>query len=140
LPSQAKRNRFAGQIQLNLLFDLLLVIDVACREINPAERDFSKQELFLLKSAGHSLSQSDFQEAHRQFSLDFEASLLAALDATLISGSSPLDRLQRDVHLAYELRNRGAHEVDTCAAIWEDFDRVQRAIFRVLCATVDFLY
>lgn len=140
LPDQAKHNPFAGQIQLNLLFDLLLVIDVAIRKFNPTEKDFSKQEMFLLKRAGHSLAQADFEEVHRQFKSDFEAALQAALDGTLKAHSLTLDRLQCDVHLAYELRNLGAHEVEIVPTIWKDFDRIQRAVFRSFCATVDFLY
>jgi hypothetical protein len=142
LPSQAKRNAFAGQIELNLLFDLLLVIDVAIRHVNPAinAKYFSEQASFLLQRAGHALHQRDFQDVHAQFEADFGAAVRDALDGALKSRWVRLDRLQSDVHLAYELRNRGAHQIETVPIIWEDFDRVQRAIFRCLCATVDFLY
>lgn len=143
LPDQAKRNPFAGQIQLNLLFDLLLVIEAAIRKANPAKianASFSGQALFLLQRAGHPLHQGEFEDAHRQFKANFGAALQDALNGTLKANSVVLDRLQCDLHLAYELRNRGAHEVETVSIIWNDFDRVQRTVFRSFCATVDILY
>ena len=51
-----------------------------------------------------------------------------------------LNRLQCDVAISYGIRNRGAHDVGTAAAIWTNFGSVQRAILRVLCATIDYLY
>jgi hypothetical protein len=142
LADQAKRNSFAGQIELNLLFDLLLVIDVAIRHVNPAinAKYFSDQASFLLQRAGHALQQKDFQDVHAQFDADLGAAIRDALDGTLKSRWVTLDRVQSDVHLAYELRNRGAHQIETVPIIWEDFDRVQRAVFRCLCTTIDFLY
>jgi len=150
LPDQAKRNAFAGQIELNLFFDLLLVIEVAIRHANPmkikkgrggkpAELTFYDQALYLLKASGHP-HEKHFVDVHRQFDGGFETAIQDALDGTLTSTAGTLDRLQCDVHLAYELRNRSAHEIETVPIIWKEFDRVQRTILRVLCATVDYLY
>ncbi len=141
LTEQAKRNAFAGQIELNLLFDLLLVIDVAIRAMNSSEWKFSKQALFLLDKAGHRLEQRDFDDVHRQFdSPNFEIAILDALNGTLKSKWRTLDRLQCDVHLAYELRNSGAHHIETIPIIWKEFDRVERSVLRSLCAVIDHLY
>jgi hypothetical protein len=150
LPDQAKRNPFAAQIQLNLLFDLLLVIEVAIRNVNPVKVKkgkngkisnlmFYDQALFLLRSAGHP-HEKNVGDVRHQFENNFQAAIQDALDGTLKANSVVLDRLQCDVHLSYELRNRGAHEIETVPAIWNNFDRVQRAVFRSFCATVDFLY
>jgi len=141
LPDQAKSNAFAGQIELNLLFDLLLVIDGAIRAVNSSEWKFSKQALFLLEKAGHRLDQRDFDDVHLQFNpANFQIAIQDALDGTLRSRWRTLDRLQCDVHLAYELRNSGAHHIETIPIIWKEFDRVQRAILRCFCTAVDFLY
>jgi hypothetical protein len=150
LPDQAKRNLFAGQIELNLLFDLLLVIEVAVRKVNPqktkkgkggkpAELTFYDQALYLLKASGHP-HEKYFGDVHRQFDTDFEIAIRDALDGTLTSSAGPLGRVQCDVHLAYELRNRSAHEIETVPIIWKKFDQVQRAILRCFCTAVDFLY
>lgn len=150
LPDQTKRNAFAGQIELNLLFDLLLVIDVAVRHANPmrtkkarngklAELTFYDQALYLLKSSGHP-HEKHFADVHHQFDHTIETAIQEALDGTLTSSAGPLDRIQCDVHLAYELRNRSAHEIETVPIIWKEFDRVQRVVFRCFCAVVDYLY
>lgn len=140
LPDQAKRNPFVGQVQLNLLFDLLLVIESAIKEKNPADRNFFSHARYLLDRAGHQLTQDQFAEVNRQFKDNFETALRAALDGTLALRPLILDRLQCDVALAYGLRNRGAHEIETVPTIWNDFDPVQQAVFRTLCATIDYLY
>lgn len=140
LPDQAKRNPFVGQAQLNLLFDLLLVIDTAIKEKNSTERNFFSHALYLLDRAGHQLTQEQLAEVNHQFNDNFEATLGAALGGTLTLQSLILDRLQCDVALAYGLRNRGAHNIETVPTIWNDFDPVQNTVFRTLCATIDFLY
>lgn len=150
LASQAKRNPFAGQIQLDLLFDLLLVIETAIRNVNPIKKKkgkngkistltFYDQALFLLRKAGYP-HEKHVADVHRQFKNNLQAAIQDALDGTLQANSVRLDQLQCDVHLSYELRNRRAHDIATVPAIWNNFDRVQRAVFRSFCATVDFLY
>jgi hypothetical protein len=74
------------------------------------------------------------------FNHDFGATLADALNGTLAVNWSILDRLQCDVAVAYGLRNRGAHDIESEPVIWNDFDRVQKAVFRTFCATVDYLY
>lgn len=140
LPDPARRNPFAGQVQMNLLFDLLLVVDNAIKHKNPAQWKFIHHAKHLLHCAGHGLALNQLQEVNRQFDDDFNATLKAALDGTLTVHSIVLDRLQCDVAVAYGLRNRGAHEIETVSTIWNDFDRVLRAVFRTLCATIDHLY
>ena len=63
-----------------------------------------------------------------------------ALDRKLAINGRVLDRLQCDVAIAYGLRNRGAHKIESEPVIWNDFDRIQRAVFRTFCATIDYLY
>ena len=63
-----------------------------------------------------------------------------ALDRKLAINRRVLDRLQCDVAIAYGLRNRGAHKIESESVIWNDFDRIQRALFRTFCATIDYLY
>ena len=139
LPDQAKRNPFVGQAQLNLLFDLLLVIDTAIKEKNSTARNFFSCAI-TSRSRRSSTHSGALAEVNHQFNDNFEATLGAALDGTLTFQSLILDRLQCDVALAYGLRNRGAHNIETVPTIWNDFDPVQNTVFRTLCATIDFLY
>jgi hypothetical protein len=138
IPVEVKRNLFAGQLQLNLLFDLLLVIDNAIRQRNSSRWKFLHHATYLLHHAGHALP--ELGDVNGQFDRNFGACTTDALDGRLIINGRALDRLQCDVAIAYGLRNRGAHHVESESVIWNDFDRIQRAVFRTFCATVDYLY
>jgi hypothetical protein len=140
LPQQAKRSLFVAQIQLNLLFDLLLVTDNAIHAKNPAKWKFSDHAVFLLDRSGNRLSRADFDAIHGQFKTDFNAALTAAIQGRLASGATALNRSQCDMLIAYELRNRGAHDVESVPSIAGNLDAVHRAVFRSFCAAIDFLY
>lgn len=138
IPVDAKRNLFVGQLQLNLLFDLLLVIDDAIKQKNSSKWKFVDHATYLLDHAGRAFRQ--LGTANAQFDLSFGGRMTDALDGRLIINGRTLDRLQCDVAIAYVLRNRGAHNIESESVIWNDFDRIQRAVFRTFCATVDYLY
>jgi len=140
LPDHATNNRFAGQLQINLLFDVTLVIDAAIRAKNPTQWKFIDHAEYLLRTAGHQLTTDQLRDINRQFEVDFDATLQGALNATLVVQGNALDRVQCDVALAYGLRNHGAHNVGAATTIWSRFREVHQAVFRVLCATVDYLY
>ena len=152
LPDQAKRNPFVGQVQLNLLFDILLVVDNAIKHKNPTKHKkvvkgkkpkditFIDHAFYVLDRAGHPLSLDQLVRINGFFNKDFDTTLKSALAGTLTVGAAVLDHLQCDVAVAYGLRNRGAHMVETTPAIWNNLDSVQRAVFRTFCATVDHLY
>lgn len=138
MPVGAKRNQFVGQLQLNLLFELLLVIDNAIRQKNLSKWQFVDHGTYLLLHAGHPLPQ--LGELSAQFKSNFGPCMTDALDAKLAINGRVLDRLQCDVAIAYGLRNRGAHNIESESVIWNDFERIQKAVFRTLCATIDHLY
>jgi hypothetical protein len=138
LPDHATRNAFAGQLEINLLFDVTLVIDAAIKAKNPAQWKFIHHAEHLLTAAGYPLTNQQLGEINGQFERDFNAALQAVVDGTLtLPPNTILNRLQSDVALAYGLRNRGAHKIETAPTIWNRFQAVQRALFRVLCATID---
>jgi hypothetical protein len=137
IPFGAKQNAFVGQLQLKLLFDLLLVIDSAIKH-KVFSKKFFELAVFLLKQSGHELAR--FGEVADNFKVDFEGSMQNALDGKPILPAISLDRLQCDVIISYILRNHLAHGTETPPIVWEDFDRIQRAVFRTFCATVDYLY
>ena len=141
LPRHVTSNPFAGQLQLNLLFDLTLVIDTAIKEKNRGYWKFMHHAERLLAAGGHQLTNNQLGDINGQFENDFEITLQAGLDGTLIvQPSVTLDRLQCDVALAYGLRNYGAHNIETAPTVWKRFPDLQEALFRVFCATVDYLY
>jgi hypothetical protein len=141
LPEHVTSNPFAGQLQLNLLFDVTLVIDTAIKTKNQAQWKFIDHAEHLLRMAGHQLTKQQLEDINGQFKDNFDAALQGALDGSLkVKSNTTLDRLQCDVALGYGLRNRGAHNLDTAVTIRNRFQSVQQALFRVLCATIDYLY
>ena len=141
VPDHIASNPFAGQLELNLLFDITLVIDSAIKAKNPADRQFIDHAEYLLAQAAEPLTIDQLREINRLFNNDFDNTLRAALDGTLtLQQGVALRRLQSDVALAYGLRNHGAHNTSTANTIWNRFPEVQQALFRVLFATIDHLY
>lgn len=155
VPHHVVRNSFAAQLQINLLFDLTLVIDSAIKARMPAsalaknpkaKRRTIRKPTFidlaecLLNAAGHRLTNQQLREVCGLFS-QFDKTLTAAVGGQMsIKSHTQLDRLQCDIAVAYGLRNRGAHNVATSAVVQKRFHDLEQAVFRVLCATIDYLY
>ncbi len=141
LPDHATSSPFAGQLQLNLLFDVTLVIDTAIKMKNAHQWQFIHHAEHLLLRGGHQLTNQQLGAINSQFENNFDGTLQTALDGTLVvAPNTTLDRLQCDVALAYGLRNRGAHNLETALTIRNRFRDVQQALFHVLFATIDYLY
>jgi hypothetical protein len=141
LPDHAVKNPFAGQLQINLLFDVTLVIDIAIKAKNQGHWKFIDHVEHLLTIAGHQLTSAQLGNINTQFENNFDRAVHAAIDGTLtVQPNTQLDRLQCDVALAYGLRNHGAHNIETAPTIWNQFHTVQQIVFRVLCAAIDYLY
>ena len=141
LPRHVTSNPFAGQLQLNVLFDLTLVIDTAIKEKNRGQWKFINHAERLLTAAGHPLTNQQLGDINGQFENNFEITLQAGLNGILIvQPNNRLDRLQCDVALAYGLRNYGAHNIGTAPTVWSRFRDLQEALLRVFCAIVDYLY
>jgi hypothetical protein len=138
LSADAKQNAFVGQLQFKLLFDLLLVIDNAVKQKNSSKEKFVDHAIFLLDRAGHSLPK--LGDINGDFRSNFGGCMKNALDGKLVMKGKALDSLQCDIAVAYGLRNRLAHRIESHPVIWKDFDRIQRAVFRTFCATLDYLY
>ena len=141
LPNHTTRNPFAGQLELNLLFDITLVIDAAIHNKNQADWRFIRHAEYLSDAAGQPLTNPQLRDINNQFENDFDATLRAGLDGTLtVQPNARLTRLQCDIAIAYGLRNQGAHNTGSATTIWVRFADVQHALFRVLFATIEHLH
>jgi hypothetical protein len=141
LPSHALASRFAAQLEANLLFDLTLVIDGTLKAKNQTEWKFFDHARFLLKAVAQPLTDQELGEINQAFLADFDATLKAILYGTFaIYGTKKLSQAQRDVSLAYGMRNRGAHDVTSAPTVWTQFAAIEQALFNVLYLAVDFLY
>ena len=146
LPEHSRLNQFAGQLEINVLFDLALVIDGAIKRKppipTPAKLYFNHLAEHLLARIGNPLSINDLAKINRQFENDFDVALGATLDGTMaiVSGQPPLNPTRLDVALTYVLRNHGAHNSSSAATLSERFIEVRQSIFNVLFMTVEHLY
>jgi hypothetical protein len=139
-PAHTRSNAFAGQVELNLLFDIALVIDASIHFKNPARWKFIHHAEHLLNAAGAPLTNQELRAVNDAFQQDFDTTLREALDGALTIPGKALNRLQCDIALAYGIRNYGAHNTGTAPTIYNRFDDVQRALFRTLFTTVEYLY
>jgi hypothetical protein len=141
VPDHALTSSFAAQLEANLLFDLTLVIDGTIKTKNVGEWKFSKHASFLLNALGEPLTDNELGEVNQAFQADFDKTLATILDGTFtLSQPKSLSPAQRDVSLAYGLRNRGAHDVTAAPTVWTKFSEIQQSLFNVLYLSVDFLY
>lgn len=138
IPAHALANGFAAQLESNLLFDLTLVIDGTLRAKNPAKWKFVHHAQFLLQTIGEPLTEQELGEVNQAFGAGFDPTLKAMLDGTFaLASAKTLSRAQRDVSLAYGMRNRGAHDVTSTPTVWIRFADIEQALFNVLYMAVD---
>ncbi len=140
LPAHAIQSSFAGQLEINILFDVVLVIDNAIREKNPKQQKFIDHAEFLLTRADFALTNAQLGKINEAYNNNFDSTLRTILDGTFSLPNLTLTKFQRDVAVVYGLRNFGAHDVSSSNTIRERFLEIQQVVMNVLFATVDFLY
>ncbi len=143
VPDYALSNSFAGQLELNILFDLCLVIENAIAKKNPSGGLFVCQAAFLSRSAGQSLNQQTLGNDINGdgFAQDFDRTLTSLLDGTFkLSSGRLLSPLERDLAIAYGIRNRGAHETSSVPTLWQGFSEIKQRLFNVLFLCIEKLY
>lgn len=141
VPGYALASSFSGQLETNLLFDLILVTDATIRAHNPDQQRFSMHAVFLSGQANLGLDQQMLQEQIKQaFQQDFEGTLTSLLDGgfRFRDGSSP-SPMAADLAIAYGLRNYGAHNVSSMPAVWQRFLDIRQSLFNVLFLAVEIL-
>ena len=126
-PIHVRTNPFAGQLELNLFFDITLVIDAVIKAKNTTKWQFIDHAEYLLTTA-NTLNNQQLRDINGLFKNNFDDTLRAALDGTLTLPMANLDRLQCDIALAYGLRNYGAHNTGTAATVFNRFPEVERTL------------
>lgn len=144
VPPYARQSDFASQLEINLLFDLLLVVDASIKVRNPNPQDnvFSMHATFLSNAAGLGLTQQNIQgEINLAFSNDFNRTLTDILGGAFrFQNGSTLTGLAGDLAIAYGLRNYGAHKLFAAPAVQQRFEQIRQSLFNVLFITVETLY
>lgn len=138
IPDYARDSRFASQLQIQVLFDVTLVIDAAIRPYNPQEWRFIKHAALLAQRANLGLTEAQLGEVNGLFERDFEGTLNGFLDEKLMltDGSVP-KALARDICVAYGLRNYGAHHVESATSLPKRFEEAAQRLFNVLFLSVE---
>jgi hypothetical protein len=140
-PPDITKSRFVAQLQANILFDLILVIDSLIKLKNVGKWKFIDHIIFLSNATNQSLTNSDLKNINSQFDADFGQSLEDAISGNLVlQNSKGLTHLESDLALVYELRNYGAHNILSIPAIWAKYRELFQCVMEILFLVVDYLY
>lgn len=140
IPSYARDSVFMAQLEHNLLFDLTLVIDASVKRYNPKGKSFIEHMEFLATKAGLQLDIVRLREANGLFNADFDAALRSALGGTFsFKDGTLLTGIERSMVITYGIRNRGAHNAASAAAVADCFPKVLQAAFDTLFLAVEVL-
>lgn len=141
IPAYALRSGFVAQLELNLLFDLALVIDATIAPHNKPNWKFIEHAVCLASKQGLPLSLPQLQQANQAFNADFAGTLSKLLDGTFVlQDGSNVTGSAADLAIAYGIRNYGAHHVSSTDTIRDRYKEVRQALFNVLFASVDAFY
>lgn len=141
VPSYMLTNKFASQIQTNLFFDLIKVIDAAIHEKNSQQDSYSQHAAFLLNSIGAQMTQNDLGEVNGAKAKDFNKTIDDLLNGTFsLPNGNVLSRPESDVSISYAIRNHEAHLVTSEPIINSRFHEIEQSLFNVLYLAVEFLY
>lgn len=141
LPQHTRASEFAGQIEENLLFDIVLVIDGAIKSKNTTKCKFIDHAECLSKITGQPISNQHLVEINAAYKSNFNNTLNHMLNNSFtLSDGTKLFGTQFDIAIAYGLRNHGAHEVSSVPTMWLRFDEILQSLMNVLFMTIDYLY
>lgn len=140
-PQFALMSDFAGQLEMNLLFDVSLVIDSTIKSKNPDGWKFIDHMALLARRGNLDLTKRKLQKINRSFTDDFDATLQALIDGTFtFNNGSGLSTLGRDVAITYGLRNHGAHSISSVSTIWMQFQIIKQGLFNTLFLAAELMY
>lgn len=148
IPPAIIKGSFASLFELNLLFDLVLVIDslIYSSLVSPGPNDWGFKNLakhLLLESGLRTdpgITRSYLQEIHDLSKINFVMTLTLLLDQTFVyKDGSSLSRLESDIGLALCLRNFSAHKIGSFPMVHERFKEIRQSLYNVLFLAVETL-
>jgi hypothetical protein len=140
-PQYTVQSRFAGQLFMNLFFDVLLTIEGALKAKNPAGKSFIDHAEYLSQKAGDLMTNARLRELNSIFIRDFDSTLSSLVSGTFrFPDHTGLSRKQSNIAISYGLRNRAAHDVMPTPTMWHHFPEIMQILLNVLFMTVDYAY
>lgn len=137
-------NTFAGILDLNLLFDLALVIDSSIQAKFPEVGwQYFKLARCLSDRAGLDLSEAqlNFVNEEQQKPGNFANVVIDLLNNSFrMKDGNKLSPLAADIAISYCIRNHAAHNIITQSLVPKHKLQLLEALFDTLFLTVDYLY
>ena len=142
-PPTEPKNAYAGVLDLNMLFDLVLVIDTSIQAKSKVGWEFFNLARHLSKSAGLDLSQSklEYINCQQKKKGNFAKVVISLLNHSLpMPDGKPLSQLATDIAIAFCIRNHAAHNIASQKLVPAFTKELLQALFDVLFLTTDILY
>jgi hypothetical protein len=137
---------FAGLYELNLLFDLVLVIDNLIYSKVPTPKDHKDWMFF---SLGRKLLLDSKIEINNDFCeknlssinkspYNFDDTIISLLNMTFpFPNSKNITPLYRDICICYCIRNHSAHNISLTTTISNHFKEISQSVFNVLFLCIE---
>lgn len=137
----ALSNDFAGQLEMNLLFDITLIIDatIKYKDLIPSHKYFRERVLFLSERAGLAI-RDELDQVNERRKKDADITLSSLIDGSFTCKTGAVTGLAADIAIAYVIRNHSAHDPSPIPSVWKNFSKVRQSLFNVLFLTVQKLY
>lgn len=141
MPAQVVESEFAAQLNMDLIFRLLQVLESALKAKNPTGSTFFPHAVFLAQRASLNLTQPDLSHVNAEAKKDFEKTLCDLLDGVFaLPSGRTVATLARDLAVAYVCRNYGAHQLSPVLTVLSRAEEIKRAVFNTLFLTIETLY
>ncbi len=144
-PQEIIKNSYASIFEINLLFNLILIIDAVLYYKNSANWRFKTLSNNLLCASGLNRNNKNNGQYLSELLGLFEdnpdqtINNLLNREISLSDGYIP-NGLECDIYLAYLLRNHSAHNLSSISSIWEKFGDIQQKIINVLFLSIEVFY
>ena len=138
-------SNFASVYEMNLIFDLILVVDsILFFKVNSNWRYFALAKKLLARSSLNLSDQKNSEylsEISDLMKRDPDGTINKLLDdrITFSDGYKPV-KGECDIYLSYCLRNYSAHNIQSITSIWQRFWEIYQSILNVLFLSVDVFY
>ncbi len=140
LPVHTLQSAFSAQVEANLLFDLLLVIDATIRFKNKKGDKFISHAAYLTNRIGKPLTIKQLKNINSAFQKDINGTLTDMIACSYVLDGHTITKLHADIAIAYGLRNYGAHDISSVPIVSDKYVEIEQSLFNVLFLAVDYLY
>lgn len=141
IPKFAQQNDFISQLQLNLLFDLTLVIDAAIKVHNQTGQGFLSHATYISAQANLGITRQQLGEINAPAKNLYDIVLNVLLDNNFeLQNGAGVHGLARDLSVTYCIRNRGAHNISNSYTVRTRFCELLQSVFNTFFLVVDTLY